>query len=261
MNTDEVQQAFARDGFARIDALLDPGEVARYGEIYDMFLRGDIDCGDKRADLGGGNARTDTTVENITQIMWPSALYPPLNRMPLHDRALAVARRLIGEDAELDFDMLINKAPGTATPTPWHQDAAYWIDMPDKRAASIWVALDQATLDNGCMWYIKGSHLGPLRPHRQAGGGGAIECDATESEPGATHIPLTPGSAIAHAGGTLHYSRGNTTTDRQRRAYILNFRPTEMIQLERERGMDQGLTDNTRIVRNTGIGNRSGQES
>ncbi|WP_331769153.1 hypothetical protein OG948_35695 (plasmid) [Embleya sp. NBC_00888] len=63
-------------------------------------------------------------MERITQIMWPSALHPALREMPLHEGALALARALIGDDAALDFDMLINKAPGTDTVTPWHRDAA-----------------------------------------------------------------------------------------------------------------------------------------
>jgi ectoine hydroxylase-related dioxygenase (phytanoyl-CoA dioxygenase family) len=80
--------------------------------------------------------------------------------------------------------------------------------------------------------------------------GGAIECDCSEDEPGATPVPLPPGSAVVHAGRTLHYSRGNTT-DGPRRAYIHNFRPAAMIARERELGMDHGLTGNVRTVRNS----------
>lgn len=235
---------FDRDGFAMVGRLLQADEVPAYRDLYGRFLNGEIDTGYLRVDLGVGEQRRDTKVENITQIMWPSVLYPEVKNLPLYDRALAVAKELIGDDAELDFDMLINKAPGTATPTPWHQDAAYWVDLPDKRAASIWVALDDAEVDSGCMWYVRGSHLGPLRPHRRPAGhddDGALECDCSENEPGATPVPLVAGQAAAHAGGTLHYSRGNTTADRQRRAYILSFRPSAMIALGRDRGLDHGL--------------------
>jgi ectoine hydroxylase-related dioxygenase (phytanoyl-CoA dioxygenase family) len=138
----------------------------------------------------------------------------------------------------MDFDMLINKAPFTDTPTPWHQDAAYWIDMPDKRAASCWLALDEATVENGCMWYIPASHLKPIRPHRFAGKqGGALTCDASETEGAA--VELLAGSCVFHHGMTLHYSRGNTTKS-QRRAFIVNFRPDAMIELERQKGFDHG---------------------
>jgi ectoine hydroxylase-related dioxygenase (phytanoyl-CoA dioxygenase family) len=60
-------------------------------------------------------------------------------------------------------------------------------------------------------------------------------CDASESE--AVAAEIKPGSCIFHHGGTLHYSRGNSTADR-RRAFITNFRPAAMIRYEREHGFD-----------------------
>ncbi|MFF8903868.1 phytanoyl-CoA dioxygenase family protein [Streptomyces olivaceoviridis] len=247
----DLAQKFTADGFATVGELVSPGELAVYRDIYDRFLSGDIEAGDKRSDLGSHVPRKDGTRENITQIMWPSALHPPLRELPLHHKALAVARELIGADAELDFDMMIHKDPHTAVPTPWHQDAAYWIDMPDHRAVSVWVALDDADVDNGCMWYVRGSHEQPLRPHRPTSDGKNIECDCSEDEPGATAVPLRAGEAVAHSGFTLHYSRGNTT-DGTRRAYILNYRPAAMIRHERAQGADHGLNENVRQVRNSG---------
>lgn len=246
----EVVQSFSTNGFAVIGTVIHDSELAVYRDIYDRLLSGDIESGDKRSDLGSHVPRSEGVRENITQIMWPSALYPPLRELPLHENALSVARDLIGADAELDFDMMIHKDPHTAVATPWHQDAAYWVDMPDHRAVSIWVALDETDVDNGCMWYVQGSHLKPLRPHHPTADGKNIECDCSETEPGATPVPLPPGAAVAHSGTTLHYSRGNTT-DRTRRAYILNYRPAAMIQLEREQGADHGLNENVRQVRNS----------
>ncbi len=253
---------FREDGFVFAGTLLSADDVDAYRAIYDRFLTGEIESGDKRSDLGSHAPRADGAeagVENITQIMWPSALHPPILELPLHERGLALARELIGEDAMLDFDMLIHKAPNTGVPTPWHQDAAYWIDLPDTRAVSIWVALDDAGPDNGCMWYVQGSHTRPLRPHRPTSDGKNIECDCSEDEPGATAVPVTAGQGIAHSGTTLHYSRGNTS-DRVRRAYILNYRPEAMIRLEREQGSDHGLNDNERKVRNAGADGADGAD-
>jgi ectoine hydroxylase-related dioxygenase (phytanoyl-CoA dioxygenase family) len=75
--------------------------------------------------------------------MVPSKVHPELLTKPIHQRTLQIARTLLGGDMELDFDMLINKAPHSNTITPWHQDTAYWIDMPDKRALSCWIAIDR----------------------------------------------------------------------------------------------------------------------
>jgi hypothetical protein len=231
-------QAFERDGFVAVAGLLPPAELGWYREVYDRVLAGAIDVGRRRSDLGAGADPARAGVENITQILWPSESLPELRASPAYERALAIARELLGDDAAFDFDMLIDKAPGTATATPWHQDCAYWIDLPDRRAASCWIALDDATLDNGCLWFVPGSQREPMRPHRSAGkGGGALECDAKESE--GVAVPLPAGSCTFHAGATLHYARGNTSAG-HRRALIVNFRPQAMIELERARGFDHG---------------------
>jgi phytanoyl-CoA hydroxylase len=227
---------FEKEGYLVIKNIIQPDEVLIYQKIYDDFLNGTIDTGKNRSDLGAGLG--DDKKENITQIMWPSDFVPALLQMPYHQRALQVAKVLLGEDIIMDFDMLINKAPHTNTPTPWHQDAAYWIKMPDNRAISCWMALDKAFKENGCMWYAPGSHVKPIRPHRFAGKeGGALTCNATEDE--GVFIEIEPGDCVLHHGATLHYSRGNATAS-NRRAFIINFRPKEMIDLERARGFDHG---------------------
>ncbi len=199
--------------------------------MYDSFLDNTIDASRYRSDLSG----SDDKKEKITQIMVPSKLVPELLQKPIHQRSLQVAKGLMGDDIKLDFDMIINKAPRTNTITPWHQDAAYWIDMPDKRAASCWVAIDHAYKENGCMWYTPRSHLLPILPHEQTGNKGALKCEGNEEN--SVFIELQPGSCVFHQGGTLHYSRGNSTDD-NRRALITNFRPKAMIVLERAQGVD-----------------------
>ncbi|MEZ4987120.1 MAG: phytanoyl-CoA dioxygenase family protein [Saprospiraceae bacterium] len=167
--------------------------------------------------------------------MCPSRLYPALMQSVIHQRVTALARQLMGEDMALDFDMLIDKPPHTHAPTPWHQDEAYWINMPDKRAVSCWLALDDVVKENGCMWFIPKSHQAALRSHVQTGQGGALQCQATEAE--AIAAEMQAGSCTFHHGRTVHYARGNST-DRRRRAFITNFRPEDMITYERERGFD-----------------------
>jgi phytanoyl-CoA hydroxylase len=235
--TKEQIDSFNKNGYLVVNDIISKEEVETYKSIYDDFLSGKINVGASRSDLGDGLGSTGAK-ENITQIMWPSQFLPELTDMPYHQKALAISKELMGEDAEMDFDMLINKAPLTNTPTPWHQDEAYWLDVPDKRSASCWLALDSSTIDNGCMWFVPGSNHEPVRQHRFAGKqGGALMCDASESE--GLAIELKPGSCTFHHGRTLHYSRGNATED-QRRAFIVNYRPAAMIAYEREKGFDHG---------------------
>jgi ectoine hydroxylase-related dioxygenase (phytanoyl-CoA dioxygenase family) len=228
---------FNENGYLLVEDLLTPEEVEEYRNLYEDFLSNKIDASKNRGDLAGkSDGDNDVKVERITQIMVPSRVFPALLNQPLHQKSLAVARQLMGDDIALDFDMLIDKAPYTNAPTPWHQDCAYWISMPDTRAASCWVALDEAVKENGCMWYVPKSHLLPIRQHRSTGNGsGALQCDADEAE--AVAIELKPGSCVFHHGATLHYSRGNSTGKR-RRAFITNFRPEAMIRFERDNGYD-----------------------
>ena len=223
---------FEQEGYLALENILSVQDMTFYTQTYDAFINNEFDTSDLRSDLSG---KEDNDKEYITQIMLPSRIYPDLLQHSMHQKGLAIARQLLGGDMILDFDMLINKAPHTNQPTPWHQDAAYWIDMPDKRALSIWFAIDEATLDNGCMWYTPKSHKLPLREHHQPLGKGALQCIGSEGESMA--VPLKPGSCAIHHGHTLHYSRGNSTSG-YRRAFILNFRPKKMVELERDQGMD-----------------------
>jgi ectoine hydroxylase-related dioxygenase (phytanoyl-CoA dioxygenase family) len=235
--TPDQVKFFEENGYLVLKDILSKEEVKQYDVIYNKFLDGTIDTGKNRGDLGDGLGKPGK-VESITQIMWPSDFLPELLLMPYHQRVLSFCRGLLGNDLAIDFDMLINKAPETNTPTPWHQDAAYWINMPDTRAVSCWLALDNAVIDNGCMWYVPGSHVREIRPHRFAGKeGGALVCECGESE--GVAIEIKSGSCVLHHGHTLHYSRGNSTRS-NRRAFIINLRPEKMIALEREKGHDHG---------------------
>ena len=230
--TQQEKLFFNEEGFLVIEPFLTQKEVQYYSEIYNDFLNNKFDNSELRSDLSGAN---DQSIEFITQIMLPSKVYPILLNQPMHEKATEIAKCLMGDDMVLDFDMLINKPPNTNKQTPWHQDAAYWIDLPDKRALSLWFAIDGATINNGCMWYTPKSHLQPLKKHFQPIGGGPLQSKGIEQDSIAT--PLQPGSCVIHQGHTLHYSRGNTT-NQNRRAFILNFRPKKMVEIERAQGFD-----------------------
>jgi len=110
-------------------------------------------------------------------------------------------------------------------PTPWHQDEAYWDPGLEYHSISVWMPLQEATLENGCMQFVPGSHKLPVAPHRSIGNdprvhGLEIASDVDVS--GAVACPLPPGGATFHLSSTLHYA-GPNTTDTPRRAYILGF--------------------------------------
>jgi ectoine hydroxylase-related dioxygenase (phytanoyl-CoA dioxygenase family) len=228
----EDKTAFSNLGFAKKEQLLTEAEVSLLNQLYNEILSDTDRTQHLRSDLSGKT--TEVGKEAITQIMRPSLVYTELMMHPAYSKALACARDLLGEDMELDFDMLIDKRPYSETETPLHQDVAYWIDMPDKRAVSCWIAIDHATEENGCMWFVP-KDQDKVLDHSAPIAGGALRCEAPIDR--AQCIPLKPGDCTFHDGFTLHFSKGNTTKG-HRRALILNFRPKDMIDLERSKGVD-----------------------
>lgn len=226
-----MKEIFLKQGFSKAPSFIDLEEVQRIKLIYDTILSDLESAAHLRSDLSGKGAVGE---EKITQIMCPSSVSANLKESKTYKQALKQAKHLLGEDMALDFDMLINKGPYTDTPTPLHQDAAYWIKMPDKRAVSCWIAIDPAVEENGCMWFIPRTKF-EVEPHSAAIPGAALSCELNTDQ--AVCIPLEPGGATFHDGFTPHFSKGNTTGS-NRRALILNFRPKAMIELERSQGID-----------------------
>ena len=228
-----MKNYFYKKGFTKNNAFISHEEVKKITIIYNCLLNDKKRTAGLRSDLSGEN--NPEAIEKITQIMRPSLIEPGLLKSNTYSIATKWAKEVLGDDMELDFDMLINKAPHTNTETPWHQDAAYWIEMPDKRAVSCWIALDDVFEANGCMWFIPKEENQEVRTHKALPNKGALYCNPDIKD--AVAIPLKSGGCTFHDGFTFHYSKGNSTQS-QRRALILNFRPQKMIALEREMGVD-----------------------
>jgi phytanoyl-CoA hydroxylase len=227
---------FNKQGFLVFDDLILDHEIEELRRIYDDFLNGKYDLDGYRSDLTGDTS-ADKKVEKITQIMRPSLILPHLASHAVYHRVLSISKILLGPDMAVDFDMMISKAPMTDAETPWHQDAAYWPKVADLRASSFWIALDDVDAENGCMRYVFGSNNEPLRNHQQPASGGALQCIVTEEDD--LHLGnVKAGSAIAHHGFTIHGALGNKSTDRHRRAWIINLRPQSMIDAMRSQGYD-----------------------
>lgn len=242
MLAEDLLSKWNNDGYVPIEPLLAVDELAELQDECQLFLKGHYNTSGLRSDLSGKSQKNGK--ERITQIMRPSLIKPELLSSRSYQKIMEVGQLLVGEDADIDFDMLINKSPYTNTITPWHQDAAYWPNMPDRRSCSIWIALDDVDEANGCMCYIGKSHVLPLREHAHEYEGGALQTKIDSNETISFGI-LAAGSAIAHHGYTLHSALGNES-NRNRRAWIVNFRPKSMIKFLRDNGYDHTGTRKTR---------------
>ena len=133
-------------------------------------------------------------------------------------------------------DKLNFKRPGGAV-FPWHQDSPYFaFDCPHvDRLVSLQVYLDDATVENGCLWMIPGSHLhGRLPCFEDRGRLDRLYTDVDRALPGAARVPIEApaGSVIFFDGDVVHGSRGNHTAG-SRRAFVLTYQPAGFAQFRR----------------------------
>ena len=99
------------------------------------------------------------------RVVNPERHVPQLIQGPAFANAGCIARQLLGADCEPMGNHAILKLVGHGAATPWHQDEAYWDPRFSHRAVSIWMPLQAATVSNGCMQFIPGSHRGALLAH------------------------------------------------------------------------------------------------
>ena len=216
---------FRTDGYLALASITTPEEVAQLREIFDrLFADGAGWEKGAQFDLAGTDEGRRPA---LPQILNPAEFAPELHTTQFRRNALAIARQLLGPEAEPWFEHAILKPPHYGAATPWHQDEAHRNDPGiDYEQLSVWMPLQEATEANGCMRFIARSHLGPVLAHRSPGNDPrvtALECEGGFAPEDAIPCPLPPGGATIHHCRTLH-AAGPNASDIPRRAYILAFR-------------------------------------
>jgi hypothetical protein len=217
--TDAEIESFRRDGFLRIEAITDEAEVGMLRELLDELFRrdGGFAAGD-RIELNADTARAP-----LTQIVNPERYAPRLVEGLAYRNASTIAQQLLGPGCVPTGHHAILKPAHIGGGTPWHQDEAYWDPRYAHRAISIWIALQPATRENGCMRFIRGSHRGPVLPHElvSADAHGLRLCGAApEGAEAVCELPAR--GATVHHGRTVHGAGANSSGG-PRRAVVFGF--------------------------------------
>jgi phytanoyl-CoA hydroxylase len=136
-----------------------------------------------------------------------------------------MAATLSGADGiRIWHDQALFKRPW-ANPTSWHLDTPFW-SFTDRRALSIWVALDDATLENGCLFFIPGSHkqTGFENPGIGKNMDSVFDFYPTFKTARSVAAPMKAGSCSFHNGLTIHGAHANMTPG-SRRAMTCAYMP------------------------------------
>lgn len=134
-------------------------------------------------------------------------------------KMVQLTTELIGPDVRLYWDQSVYKQPETPREFPWHQDNGYTPVEP-AQYYTCWLALTDATLENGCIHVLPGSHKrGPITHTDSALG--RVGYDGPD--PGIP-VPLRSGSMVVFSSLLLHRSGPNLSGE-TRKAYIMQYIP------------------------------------
>ncbi len=224
-----------RDGFAVVREVFTPADLLEAEILLDSVLGrfGKLvaprKAGARRFahDMAAGDDASDGSIDQ-PEILYPASLDPRLTETGLF-RTCAAFARAMGGPMSRGFDHVIVKSPWNASVTPWHQDAALTRFRSLPRALlrerfHFWIPLQDATLENGCMAFIAGSHRARLLPHtrfERAHGGTGLRASPSDAAR-ATACPVAAGGFTIHTPRTLHHS-GRNATARHRKAWIIHF--------------------------------------
>jgi hypothetical protein len=254
---DDDLRRFQNDGFVHLKAVLTGDEVAEIEVTYDRFLRREIHVpGKDYCDMAGDYGR-DPADYSIVNVMLPRTYFPGWQGNVYERRTADIARQLCGDGMMIDYDQLLAKQPHkTDAVFAWHQDMAYWPPTEDRRTATFWLAVDDSTVDNGCMRFVPATtHEAQLRPHAPVyGGRGESHALATELRPDDKVIvkPIARGDCTVHNERVMHGSGGNRTAG-YRRAYIIAFRSEATIKIERALGFTHSHNDASEVLDAVGV--------
>jgi phytanoyl-CoA hydroxylase len=212
MLSKEDATQFVDEGYCVVDALFTPDEC---DEIVEHIEKAMFEL-----DLG--------TVEEGQMKYRPMMhLYDPfLERVCGDPRWAGVVAPLIGPDVRLYWEQCVAKSPGTGTELPWHQDNGYTPLIPEMYL-TCWLALDDADSDNGGLQVIPGSHTDGTVEHHDNAKNPYFRVGHDAGPEAGISVSVPKGSVLAFSSLMMHRSGPNTTTDRERRAWIIQYCPAD----------------------------------
>jgi len=223
--TQDQIKFFVEEGYISLDNLTDSDDVVFLRKLYDKLFseKAGRDLGDQ-FDLAGTDEEGKT--QSLPQILNPAKYAPEMNDSRLLLNATNITKQLLGGNAVCEFAHAIYKPPKIGSETPWHQDAAYWKPHLKYNSISIWVPLQEATEENGCMQFVPRSQNHDIIKHQSINNdprihGLELAPDEIEKVRNSVVCPLKPGGATIHGPYMLHRT-GPNNSEIPRRALILN---------------------------------------
>jgi phytanoyl-CoA hydroxylase len=243
--TDDLE-SYARDGFIVVEALLSTEQLSAVKQAFRDMVRvygPNRELAEVRHTADGHTEirkrndpfffQLEKGVEpalnnpeamelQVRKFMWmeqEAAVFADI--LGTESRLQEIVRALIQDTPLLYQSMALIKPPMIGSTKPWHQDNAYFSVQPLDSIVGVWIAIDEATVNNGCMHMLRGQHkAGAFRhEHKRDCEINVRKLDLSTLIP----VPLKPGGALFFSGMIPHETPPNRSTKR-RRALQFHFR-------------------------------------
>jgi len=228
--TQEQVQSYRDNGFIVIDNFLSPDELENWRSVVMNAVnnRAGVKMPGKELKTGeddGINDDTEYFGKVFDQLINLWQTDEGVKKLMLDERIGQMAARLAGVDGiRIWHDQALFKRPW-ANPTAWHLDTPFW-SFSDRNALSIWVALDDATYENGCLYFIPGSYHTTRFDNSGIGKNmdGIFTVYPELAKVNSAAAPMKAGSCSFHNGLTIHGAGANMTSG-FRRAMTCAYMP------------------------------------
>lgn len=229
--TDALVEQVREDGYAVLANAISPAEVAEINAEAARLCRGELGevDGDFQVDL---DASDEEAMRRYLCIHMPHKVSPVMERVLRAPRIVSVLTQVIGPNVKAMQSMIFMKAEGKPGQA-WHQDE-FFIPTRDRSLTAAWIALDDATIENGCLWVLPGSHkrgvIYPDREHDDERFDCSIEAyDFPYRDEDAVAVEIPAGAAVIFNGYLLHRSLPNTGRHGFRRALVNHYMSAESL--------------------------------
>ncbi len=223
MELSSSQIEFYREqGFLVVEGLVRSDEVEAIRADAARLCRGEYPCEDLKP--APPEMSDEEALRQYLCIHQPHRISPFMRQTVAHPGVARALAQIVAPDVKCMQSMLFIKPPGFPGQA-WHQDEVY-IPTRDRSLTGGWIALDDATLENGCLWALPGSHkTGYLYSQRDHDNPGEFD-SAQESygfdDSGEIPVECPAGSVVFFNGYLLHLSRKNRS-DRYRRVLVNHY--------------------------------------
>jgi ectoine hydroxylase-related dioxygenase (phytanoyl-CoA dioxygenase family) len=228
--TKDQIDSYQNNGFLVVDNFLSPEELEDWRKNVMEAIRERAGQKMPGKDLKTGeddgiNEDTEYFGKVFDQLINLWQTHEGVKKLMTDPRLGEMAARLAGVDGiRIWHDQALFKRPW-ANPTAWHLDTPFW-SFTDRRALSIWVALDDATPENGCLYFIPGSYKTTRFDNSGIGKNmdGIFTVYPQLIGVNSVAAPMKAGSCSFHNGLTIHGAGANMTSG-HRRAMTCAYMP------------------------------------